>query len=50
MDKAGHGELGARRRFVAMAAMVTRNVALSLLEWWCYQVGKVKEVVAELCA
>jgi len=35
VEKVGHGELGARRRSMAMAATVMRNVALPLLEWWC---------------
>jgi len=37
VEKVGHGELGARRRSVAMAATTTttHNTALPLLEWWC---------------
>ena len=50
MDKTGHGELSARRRSMAMAATAMRDAALPLLEWWCYRVGKVGEVVAELHA
>ena len=47
MDKAGHGELGARRRSVTMAATATARRPLPWLElrqWW---VGEVEEVIAK---
>ena len=50
MDKAGHDELGARRRSVAMATTATARRPLPWLElrqWW---VGEVEEVMAERCA
>ena len=44
MDKADHGALGARQRYVAMAATATACWPLpwlKLRQWW---VGKVEEV------
>ena len=45
---AGHGELGAQRRSMAMVAMATRNAALPWLGWWHWRVREVEEMVAEL--
>ena len=50
MDKAGHGELGARRRSMTMAAMAMAHRPLPWLELRQWRVGEVEEVMAERCA
>ena len=50
MDKAGHGELGARWCSMTMAATAMARRPLTWLELRQWRVGEVEEVMAEQCA